>query len=332
MSFTSPVFIARTVAQCLRSLPQRPAAGTSGFSKLYLSTILVAQPTQSLRLPCFRQATSLTAVHHTTSQSQTRLSSVLQIVSSRVWQATHRSFRPSQVTASSSRPSLGGPPPPRRLQSLWQTFRRKLDSTPPEAIMWGVLALNGVVFVMWHLASIKYRSAGDPGFYRWMIENFTVSAHNISSGRIWTLLTSCISHEDSSHLLFNALTYYFMAPAVLPMLGNASFLALYLSGGLFASVASVFWHKTIKHHNNYSSYGASGALFAIVSFFACVAPRAKLYLFAVVPVPAWALVTGIILWDGFSAVTDKRTGTDTAGHIGGICAGIAYFLRLRFRF
>lgn len=80
-------------------------------------------------------------------------------------------------------------------------------------------------------------------------------------------------------------------------------------------------------------------------------PNAKFYLFAVVPVPAWAFVTGIFLCDGYSALHDQvcnvllaakksavlmsfmlqREGTDTAGHVGGLLAGVAYYLRLRFR-
>ena len=45
-----------------------------------------------------------------------------------------------------------------------------------------------------------------------------------------TLLTSCFSHENAAHILFNGLTFYFMAPIVLSIVGNASFLGLYLGG------------------------------------------------------------------------------------------------------
>jgi rhomboid-like protein len=48
--------------------------------------------------------------------------------------------------------------------------------------------------------------------------------------------------------------YYFMAPAVLSMLGNTAFLALYLGGGMFSSVTSLLYHN--KNHPG--SQGASG--------------------------------------------------------------------------
>lgn len=55
----------------------------------------------------------------------------------------------------------------------------------------------------------------------------------------YTLLTSCFSHEDSMHLFFNGFTFYFMAPHVLGILGNVSFLGLYL-GGAYLVMGFVF--------------------------------------------------------------------------------------------
>jgi len=168
--------------------------------------------------------------------------------------------------------------------------------------------------------------------YVWMNKNFPVSMANVSAGRVWTLVTSCFSHVDTTHLLFNGLTYYWMAPTVLQLLGNTSFLALYLGGGVVSSCMSLWWNNGVKKRNEgYSSHGASGAIYSIISFFACLTPTTKFYLFAIVPVPAWAFVTGILAWDGYSALYEKRSGTDTAGHVGGILAGIAYYIRLRYR-
>ena len=44
----------------------------------------------------------------------------------------------------------------------------------------------------------------------------------------WTLVTSSFSHADTSHALFNGLTFWFLAPTALAVLGNAQFLVLYL--------------------------------------------------------------------------------------------------------
>lgn len=98
-----------------------------------------------------------------------------------------------------------------------------------------------------------------------------------------------------------------------------------LTAGVVASVISLYWNCVVKkNHGNHASHGASGeqqpqiaptdgpssschlgAIYSIVSLFACVAPRAQILLFAIIPLPAWAFVTGIVLWDGYSAITDK---------------------------
>lgn len=48
-----------------------------------------------------------------------------------------------------------------------------------------------------------------------------------------------------------------------------------------------------------------GAIYSVVSFFACVAPRAQFALFGIVPMPAWLFVTGVFLIDGYSALNNK---------------------------
>jgi membrane associated rhomboid family serine protease len=55
--------------------------------------------------------------------------------------------------------------------------------------------------------------------------------------------------------------YYFMAPTVLAMVGNTSFLALYLGGGLISSAASLLYHDK----NAPGSQGASGKCLALIS-------------------------------------------------------------------
>ena len=104
---------------------------------------------------------------------------------------------------------------------------------------------------------------------------------------------------------------------------------------------------------------------AVMSFFACVSPQTKFLLFFVVPVPAWALVSGFFLWDGYTTLTDavrlhptlplslikvyltnqylrysyllsgatQNTKINGAGHVGGMLAGgVYYLLKRRFIF
>lgn len=46
----------------------------------------------------------------------------------------------------------------------------------------------------------------------------------------------------------------------------------------------------------------TGAIYSIVTFYACAAPRTTFLLFAIVPVPAWLCVSGLFLWDTYSSI------------------------------
>ncbi|KAI0829477.1 hypothetical protein BC628DRAFT_1315061 [Trametes gibbosa] len=253
-----------------------------------------------------------------------REQSVWHFLSSRIAQATHRSGIRRGAPLGGGYGGGGGGP--------WQRFRARINSIPNNYIFWGIIGLNGAVFATWNLAWVKYRSTGDASSYIWMRKHFTASSDNMRAGRWWTLVTSCFSHEDSMHLLFNGFTYYFMAPLVLSILGNVGFLGLYLGGGLTSSFAGIAWRRFHNPNGDTTgSHGASGSIYSVISFFACVAPTATFALFGIIPLPAWAFVTGIFVYDGYSAMNDKRVRTDTAGHIGGLLAGIGYFIAKRLR-
>jgi rhomboid-like protein len=73
-------------------------------------------------------------------------------------------------------------------------------------------------------------------------------------------------------------------------------------------------------------------IYSIVSFFACVYPKATFLIFGIVPCPAWVFVAGIFSYDMYRSVKDVRTRTDTVGHVAGLSSGILYYIwRVRFR-
>jgi hypothetical protein len=111
---------------------------------------------------------------------------VLQFLETNIWSATHRDTRiPSYLRHTR--------PPPRPKKTAW------LDSQPRPYIFYGIMVVNGVVFIAWRWASIKYvcltclpihladkqQSQGDPGAMRFMKDNFSSSLQNFSSGRVF---------------------------------------------------------------------------------------------------------------------------------------------------
>lgn len=62
----------------------------------------------------------------------------------------------------------------------------------------------------------------------------------------WTLITSTFSHAQPGHALFNGLTFWFLAPTALAVLGNTQFLLLYLGSASFPFTPPSRLSKLIK--------------------------------------------------------------------------------------
>ncbi|KAF9534438.1 hypothetical protein CPB83DRAFT_844247 [Crepidotus variabilis] len=205
-----------------------------------------------------------------------------------------------------------------------------MNKIPQNTVFYGIIGLNGAVFTMWFFAKEKYKQEGDPNSLVWMQQNFTNSWQNLSSGRFWTPLSSCFSHRDISHILFNGFTFFFIGPPVLTLLGSRQFIFLYLGGGLVSSFTSILYSRLGGHRDpNFASHGASGAIYSVLSLLACVAPKMTFRLYGIIPVPAWLAITGLFGYDFYSTISQKTGTTDTVGHIGGIAAGVLYFILRR---
>ena len=128
-----------------------------------------------------------------------------------------------------------------------------------------------------------------------------------------------------------------MARPVLSMLGSRQFIFLYLGGpyrlpqqrphsyigpqavclrtslacyGATLSKAVTLAHtapavsrsvSTLMHAQAYFA----AAIYSVVSFLACVAPRMTFQLYGIIPIPAWLAVAGIFTYDTYSAINDK---------------------------
>ncbi|EJD01069.1 rhomboid-domain-containing protein [Fomitiporia mediterranea MF3/22] len=209
----------------------------------------------------------------------------------------------------------------------YDRFRRWFDQFPSEFIVWGIIGINGVVFLAWQYAIDRAKN-GDPSLLIIMSRNVQNSWRNIREGRLWSIIGSTFSHNNAGHILLNCMSFYFMAPPIVNLIGNTSFMTLYFFGGISCSMLSLLLNKTVSKRDG-TSHGASGAIFAVVSFFACVSPKTTFLIFGVIPAPAWAVVGGFFIWDGLSALSDRRTIFDGAGHVGGILAGVVYYLAKR---
>ncbi|KAJ9121159.1 hypothetical protein QFC24_004833 [Naganishia onofrii] len=200
-------------------------------------------------------------------------------------------------------------------------------------VVYGLIGLNVAIYGLWQYAHTSWSRFRDPSLYYWMTRNFIVSEANFAAGRLHTLLTACFSHSTSSHIFLNMLGLYFIAPATVGLLGTTGFLGLYLGGGIISSLVSLGWHRIVTGNRGKprGSEGASGAIYASLAYFAAMFPQAKFLMFFIVPMPAWVAVGGIFAYDLYQSILVPTSMTDSAGHIGGILAGVGFALVSRGR-
>ncbi|KAM0791267.1 hypothetical protein ACM66B_005743 [Microbotryomycetes sp. NB124-2] len=216
--------------------------------------------------------------------------------------------------------------------SSYSSFRQRIDRLPNNVVLFAIMGLNIAVFLSWQYGKSLLVQFRDPSWLKFLTENFTVSWRNVQSGRLWTVLTCCFSHEGTSHILMNLLSLFFVAPTVMSVLGNFGFLSLYLFSGMISSCVSLLASKLSHSSPFYQSHGASGAVYGTLACFATMFPTTTFLLFFVVPVPAWLCVGGIFAWDLYGSLRRRGGTTDSAGHVGGILAGVAWALRRAGRF
>jgi membrane associated rhomboid family serine protease len=194
--------------------------------------------------------------------------------------------------------------------------------------MKALIGINILVFIAWN------RSTG--AAVPLLIDHFVLTGQGVLDGRVWTLLTTCFSHLDATHLLLNLLGLYVFGVPVRAVVGDKGLLKLYLLGGLAASFAHVL--ANLANGTDAGAVGASGSVMAIAVVFAALFPQVTLLLNFFIPIKAWLAVLLFIGIDlvgafgvtGVDAVLSPGNNIAHAAHLGGaLFGGVYYALWLR---
>lgn len=139
----------------------------------------------------------------------------------------------------------------------------------------------------------------------------------ISEGEYWRLVTPIFLHASLTHLLFNMFSLFIFGPELEQIAGKARFLTIYLLAGLIGNVATYLIHDW-----NYTSVGASGAIYGMLGAFAALVYYTKNFLPQLKQIIVPIIVIGVIM-------TFIQPGINTTAHIAGLITGfvigIIYF-------
>jgi len=151
-------------------------------------------------------------------------------------------------------------------KAIFMMRQRWMEFSPGERTMWGIVAINSLVFGAWQVPRLT------PFMTEWFM-------HHPARGHSVTLLTSMFSHKHFWHFGFNMFALHSFAVPLHDNMGMEQFLAFYIATGVTASLAShLFTVARLPWAQMIPSLGASGALFGCVSATAYMYPDASVYI------------------------------------------------------
>ncbi|MEO1992395.1 MAG: rhomboid family intramembrane serine protease, partial [Pirellulales bacterium] len=147
---------------------------------------------------------------------------------------------------------------------------------------------------------------------------------------VWQLVTYGFVHDSGNpwHLLFNMLAIFFFGREVEALLGRSEFFRFYVTSIVIAGIA---WVASVQIGQpqiaaRTSLVGASGAVMAVLAMFIWYFPRQTVYIYGVLPVPAWALGVLFVVLD-LQGATSKGTNVAHVAHLAGAAFGLLYAWR-----
>ena len=154
---------------------------------------------------------------------------------------------------------------------------------------------------------------------------FALKANWYRTFEFGQLFTYMFVHSGATHLFANMLGLFFIGPTVERTIGSFRFFVLYYISGILGGLG---W--SLLAQSGSSCVGASGAVMGILGAFGALYPNAKLLLWFVIPVRAWVLVLGLVLWELHETITTPLVGgIANAAHLMGGIAGFCYAFSLK---
>ena len=138
----------------------------------------------------------------------------------------------------------------------------------------------------------------------------------------WQFITYGFVHDphDFTHILFNMLFLWVFGTDVETVYGKAEFLRIYLTAIVLAGVA---WAATVAASGGPSLVGASGGIMCLMILFVLHFPRRLLYIWGVIPIPAWAIGTLYVVVDLFGMGSNDMVAH--VAHLAGAAFGFLYY-------
>ncbi len=191
-----------------------------------------------------------------------------------------------------------------------------------------IIGITIVSFVVQTLFQVWFKSS--------LIEQlFALSKGSMAHGFVWSLVTYGFLHAGPLHILINLLVTFFLGRELLPVLGPARFVGLYIGAII---VGGLTWLAVSFTHTGGILLGGSAAVFALLTVFACFYPNKPItfLLFFIIPVTVKPKFLALIFLGiaVFGLLFQELPGNEYvahSAHLGGMLAGWLYFRHVHHR-
>jgi len=173
---------------------------------------------------------------------------------------------------------------------------------------YAIIGINVIVFILMAINGAGIFSANALVHIDWGSNYSPLTL----SGDWWRLFTCIFIHFGIIHLAMNSYALYMAGVFLEPMLGKTKYIIAYLATGIFASLASLWWHS-----EGINSAGASGAIFGLYGVF-----LALLFTNLIPKQMRSSLLQSIGVFVVFNLIYGTKSGIDNAAHIGGLLSGL----------
>ena len=171
-----------------------------------------------------------------------------------------------------------------------------------------IINVNILVFIAMLIGGVNFLLPGGESLLAWGANMRPLTG----DGQWWRLLTSCFVHIGIFHLLMNMYALLYIGLLLEPILGKVRFLTAYILTGIFASLASFWWHPATI------SAGASGAIFGMYGVFLALLTTRLLERSM-----RKTFLVSILIFVAYNLMNGLKGNIDNAAHVGGLLSGLA---------
>jgi membrane associated rhomboid family serine protease len=142
---------------------------------------------------------------------------------------------------------------------------------------------------------------------------------------VWQLVTYAFLHGGFWHIAINMFVLWMFGGIIETAFGRNRFLFYYF----VCAITAALTHLLVAYFVTggfYPTIGASGAIFGVLLAFGMLYPHQRIYLYFLIPMPAWAFVIGFGVLELVFGVTGTLSHVAHFAHLGGMIGGVVLVL------